>query len=296
MKPTSLIFLVLSVILLVGGFMTCGIAKSMAAKQGIAIYDQEIDEAGDSVYTYNISDDTISKLALTFSGVDVNIVGTKDKSYVELKNFDVNSYRTSLGSSAVTVDGTVSFFSSMIDMSGGGIQFRGLRYFLLDKPDPKRPKAVNIYISETSELKTLTLSLNKGNVTCKNLSNSLDYYLTVTNGNVTLDSIQTISVAELNVRGGNITVQSSEIATLNAVMDSGNFTVTANGAYSGDLTSYDLKTADGTVNVNTTNVGTDYKVTSAAQKCLIKVNILTKGNVTVNDGGTPPPAPTPEEG
>ena len=42
MKPTSLIFLALSLILLVGGFMVCGVAKSMAKNQGIRIYDQEI--------------------------------------------------------------------------------------------------------------------------------------------------------------------------------------------------------------------------------------------------------------
>lgn len=61
MKPTSLIFLALSLILLVGGFMVCGVAKSMAKNQGIRIYDQEINKDGDSVYTYNIADDTVYK-------------------------------------------------------------------------------------------------------------------------------------------------------------------------------------------------------------------------------------------
>ena len=129
MKPTSLIFLALSLILLVGGFMVCGVAKSMAKNQGIRIYDQEINKDGDSVYTYNIADDTVTKLALKFSGIDVHIRGSESESYIELKNFDANSYSTTLTGSTVTVDGTVGFMSSLIDMSGGGIRFKGLRYF-----------------------------------------------------------------------------------------------------------------------------------------------------------------------
>ena len=91
MRPTSMIFLVLSLILIFGGFMTCSIAKSMAASENISIYDQVFDENGDAIYTYNISEQAINKLALTFSDVDVTVVGGASSSYVELKNFDVNA-------------------------------------------------------------------------------------------------------------------------------------------------------------------------------------------------------------
>ncbi len=288
MKPTSLIFLALSVILFVGGFMACGIAKSMAKTQGIKIYDQEINAEGDSVYTYNISDESITKLSLVFADVDVNIIGTAEDSYIELKNFDVNSYKTTLSGSSVTINGTVSFISSMIDMSGGGIQFKGLRYFFLDKPDPDRPKTVNIYISENSGLKSLNVTTEKGTVYCKNLSNPIDYYITTNDSDIVFDKIETISIAELKTTNGNISITTSEIATLSANIENGNLLFEANGAYSANLATYNLMATEGIVTYNGTKseeTPGELKITSPAPKCLIKA-LVTNGNITVNDGAT----------
>lgn len=46
------------------GLRNCEI---QAKTQGIKIYDQEINAEGDSVYTYNISDESITKLSLVFA-------------------------------------------------------------------------------------------------------------------------------------------------------------------------------------------------------------------------------------
>ena len=180
MKPTSLIFLALSLILLVGGFMVCGVAKSMAKNQGIRIYDQEINKDGDSVYTYNIADDTVTKLALKFSGIDVHIRGSESESYIELKNFDANSYSTTLTGSTVTVDGTVGFMSSLIDMSGGGIRFKGLRYFLMEKPSGDQQKSITVCISRNSGLKSLNVTSEKGDVYLSDIAGGIEYSISTT--------------------------------------------------------------------------------------------------------------------
>ena len=112
---------------------------------------KEINKDGDSVYTYNIADDTVTKLALKFSGIDVHIRGSESESYIELKNFDANSYSTTLTGSTVTVDGTVGFMSSLIDMSGGGIRFRACAISLWKSPPEIGRKALLSVFPETAD-------------------------------------------------------------------------------------------------------------------------------------------------
>jgi len=284
MKPTSIIFLILSLILFFGGYVTLGIAKTMASSSNTPIYDQTFDENGDAVYTYNISSNTISKLLLTFSDVDLTIVGNAEESYVELKNFETTSYATSLSAGTVTVNGNTSFLSSLIDMSDGGVSFRGIRYFLLDKPDPSRARSVTVYISELSEIKTIAVSLAKGSVTFKNIPNTFDYSISVTEGNVVLENVDTDAVANITVHKGNVDIKDSAIATMTITQEEGTTTLNAVDAYAPELTTYDLRTEDGTVRYNGVPVGTEYKITSPAPKNNIKINSKS-GTIIVSDSG-----------
>lgn len=297
MKPTSLIFLALSLILLVGGFMVCGVAKSMAKNQGIRIYDQEINKDGDSVYTYNIADDTVTKLALKFSGIDVHIRGSESESYIELKNFDANSYSTTLTGSTVTVDGTVGFMSSLIDMSGGGIRFKGLRYFLMEKPSGDRQKSITVCISRNSGLKSLNVTSEKGDVYLSDIAGGIEYSISTTDSDIFLDGIRTTDIENVNsfatltaVRGS-ITVKSSSMQLIKMTAEEGNITVDAStGTVSSDFITYDIKATEGAINYNGTDYEGELKITSPDEKSKIKAEI-TKGVVRITDapsGGTDP--------
>ena len=282
MKPTSLIFLALSLILVFCGFMTCTVAKDMAEKQGIKIYDQEKNDDGDYVYTFNISEETVTKLNINFSDVDINVYGTDKQSYVELKNFDVNSYKTTLSGSSVTVEGDVGFLSSLVNMSGGGLQFKGLRHFILDKPDPERPKTVNVYLSKNAGIKTLNITLSDGNIFCENVSTSVDYFINAANSDVFFDKVNTGSAAIINISNGNASVLTSEIASLSVTIDTGNFTVLSNGAYSQVTTSYNLTAKEGMVKYNGVEIGTNHTLISPAPEHTITATIG-KGNITATD-------------
>ena len=291
MKPTSMIFLVLSLILIFGGFMTCNVAKSMAASQGIPIYDTTFDSNGDAVYTYDISDTALNKLILNFSGVDVNIIGNAERSYIELKNFDVNSYRVTLSGGNVTVDGTVGFLSSLLDMSAGGIQFKGLRYFLLDKPDPERPKSVTVYLTSLSELKTLSVSLEKGTVAFENIQNSLDYSVSLNNADATFRNVISTSIASISASSGNIKMVGSRFVTINATIENGNATIIGNDILSYQRTSYQLSVKEaGNIVYNGGNAGTAYKATSPAPEATVFIDV-DKGIISIDDGGFPAIAP-----
>lgn len=289
MKPTSLIFLALSLVLLIGGFMVCGIAKSMAKDQGVRIYDQEINSEGDSVYTYNIADDTITKLSLKFSGVDVHIYGTQNESYVELKNFDANSYSTTLTGSSVSVDGTGGLLSSLVDRSSGGITFKGLRYFLMKRPSADRPKSVNVYISNGTGLKTLTVNSVGGDVYLSGITGGIEYNVNTEESDIFLDGIRTPDIenvnsfATLTTVKGNITVKASSMQLIKMTAQEGNITVdSTSGAVSSDYISYDITANEAAINYNGNDFEGELKITSPAEKSKIKADII-KGVIRITD-------------
>ncbi len=282
MKPTSLIFLALSLILLFCGFMTCHIAEGMAKNQGVKLYDQEINDEGDYVYTYKISNDSVAKLNVNFSDVNINIYGTDSQSYVELKNFDVNSYKTTVSGESVTIESDFGFLSSLLNISGSGLEFKGLRHFLIDKPDPEKVKTVNIYLSNNSELKSLTVNSLNGNVYCKNAKAPIDYFINASNSNVFFDKVETSTVAVFNISNGNASITTSKIASLSVTIDAGNLELVSNGAYSSVATSYNLSVNEGVIKYNEDNIGTKHVASSSEPEFTITANIG-KGNITATD-------------
>lgn len=288
MKPTSIIFLALAAVLLFSGWFTCSIAESMADAQGISIYEQTRNKKGDTVYVYNLSDQKLSKLTLEFSNVDVTIVGSAKSSYVELKNFDPYSYSTKLTGGSVTVDGTISGLSSFIDMSGGGLRFKGLRYFFADKPMKGHKRSVTIYLSDASSLKTLNLTLKNGDVTLKNIWNeTIDYNVSVSSGNATFEEVVTTSVINAKVNTGNITVSNTKATTLNASIVGGNINVNTTN-YAAEFVSYNVNAKNGTLTYNDTEVAEgQLKIVTPSdiQQCLIKVD-ATDANVVIKDNNS----------
>ncbi len=285
MKPTSLIFLALAAVLLFSGWFTCSIAASMADAQGVSIYEQSRNKKGDIVYVYNLSDQKLSKLSLNFANVDVTIVGSAKSSYVELKNFEAYDYSTKLSGGSVTVDGTIDGLSSFIDMSGGGLRFKGLRYFFADKPLKGHKKSVTIYLSDASSLKTLNLTLRNGNVTIENVWNeNVDYNITVSEGSATFDQVITTSVINTNVSAGNITVSNTKAATFNANIVGGNLNIDTTN-YAAEFVSYNVRTENSTLTYNNAPL-TDGQLKivtpSDIQQCLVKVD-ATDANVTIKD-------------
>ncbi len=285
MKPTSLIFLALAAVLLFSGWFTCSIAESMADAQGISIYEQTRNKKGDIVYVYNLSDQKISKLSLTFSNVDVTIVGSSKSSYVELKNFDAYNYSTTLSGSTVSVDGTVGGLSSLIDMSGGGLRFKGLRYFFSSKPVQGHKKSVTIYLSDTADLKTLNLTLKEGSVTLKNIWNeSLDYNINVSGGSATFDTVVTTSVINARVSAGDISITNSKAATVSANLVGGSLNLDTT-VYSPEFVSYNVKTEKSTLKHNDADIADGQlkmMTPTEIQQCLIKVD-ATDAKVTIKD-------------
>ena len=276
MKATSFIFLVLAAILLFGGIVTCSLAETMAKAQNVSIFEQTTDEDGNSVYVYELTDEKLSRLNLNFSEVDVTIIGSAKESYVELKNFNPYDYATTLSGSTVTVDGTVSGLSSIIDLSGGGFRFKGLRYLFTDKIDKNAKRSVTVYISDSCDISSFSLNLEKGNVTFSNIYNKIDYNVYVNSGNVTFNTVSTESVINLDVNSGNITVENTECVTFNANLASCRLSIDLS-QYNYNFITYNVKTENSSV-VHNGGLDDDgqFKVTVSTdlQKNMVKVDAI----------------------
>ena len=86
MKPTSIIFLVFAILLIVGGILTCSAATSIAEKDGYALFHDS--EDGGTIVREAIETST-TKLELVFTDAEVNVFydSEAEDSYVEFINF-----------------------------------------------------------------------------------------------------------------------------------------------------------------------------------------------------------------
>lgn len=295
MKPTSLIFLVLAAVLLFGGIITCSVAETMAKSEGISIFEQVKDKNGDYVYKYSLSDEKLSKLELNFADVNVTVIGGAKESYVELKNYNPYGYSATLSGSTVTVDGNASGLSSMIDLGGGGLRFKGLRYFFAGNFGEGRERSVNVYISEKCDVSSVVLKVINGNVTFKNIYNAIDYTVNVDNGNVSFDTVVTESIINLDVTAGEANIINSEAVSFSIASTSSKITLDLT-RYAHEFINYNIKTEESQL-IHNGSLDDDgqikVSVSSDLQKTLIKIDsntsevIILDNSVSINTPSTP---------
>ena len=79
MKPASVIFLGVALLLVLTGFILTCVASSQAKEQGISLYTT-VTQPGETenVQTYSLTDTTIDRLILSFNHADVEICQSTD--------------------------------------------------------------------------------------------------------------------------------------------------------------------------------------------------------------------------
>ena len=75
MKPTSIIFLIISVLLVIGGFTTMGVAKKLAAEEGVELVAEISEGNEDYVFQYEYAQDNVGKIAVSVKNAKVNVYG-----------------------------------------------------------------------------------------------------------------------------------------------------------------------------------------------------------------------------
>lgn len=222
MKPTSIIFLILSIILIAFGIGLCFVAENMSAAQDIELYSTSVDSDGNNVERYELENADISRISLILKNSNVNIISTSEESYIELVNYSKNTYEFSMNLKTVAIDDTVNLMS-ILNFAEGGFKFEGLRYFFTPDMYKDRQKAINIYIKEENSLKVIDITLGEGNLLIDSITTRIDYTLNIEQGNVEFNKIKSSTIFDLQVGDGDVKFQDTVVLSCNVSIKNGNF-------------------------------------------------------------------------
>ena len=165
MKPTSIIFIIVTIILACAGVLMCISAENMAKDQGIALFKQEHDGNNNYVETYDdIDEASLKKLVISLKNADINVYGGAEKSRIELINFSDNSYNLTASKTQITLSG-IDGISGLINLDTFKINFSGFRNYQNYLKYRNRQKTVNLYLSDAAEVIFIDIHTEEGNVT-----------------------------------------------------------------------------------------------------------------------------------
>ncbi len=300
MKPRSIIALIVSAVLILGGIITCVVASSMAKNDGVMLFPEE-NSNGDLVYKMDLKNTT--KITVNSADADIFIEGGAEKSVIEVVNFNANYYKLSQSNGSLTF-GQVDDFLSMFKFWDNGFSFKGMRYLLRFGDDTAGLKKIIIRLADTDDIKLVNISSDSGDISLSDCAFTADYTLRADNGKIRLENIE--NSLSFNVSGKktsldikecktgsmkiNIDTISSDISALTA--DSFSLGMTDGAFVIGDYTigELEVKTENGSVALSSYNCR-EGSVTSKSGKVEISFDdtsalaatVTTKtGKVSVN--------------
>ena len=255
MKPTSIISLIVAVLLVIVGLVTCFIAQNMAQSNGEQLFADHVD--GNTSISEEINLDNLERISVVFSSGRINIYGNcdtpgadhySDVSKIELVNFKENYYTLTRSSNLLSFDETGDI-TSMLKFWENGFSFKGMRYILnmeqirefidqrkLTAEDEDREKQINIYLTKEAVEKATengedSLGLKQIQITargaagCKvridNMRTNTDYNITAEKVDLTVTQTRTDSFinvkadADSDAKEAKISVENSVIGYLN---------------------------------------------------------------------------------
>ena len=188
MKLGTIVGIVFSCLLIIGGIVLCIMGVTMAEENGQSLFIQK-DKNG----TYNrlIIDEEITRIDLELEDVSVIVSGNADVSEIEFYNFNPNNYALSVTTNVISFEETPKI-ESVSDILSNGFNFKGLRYALdFDnysyESDDKR---IVINLASNTDIKILDVKAEKGLVDISKLSTGSDISVSLGKGKVELSDIR----------------------------------------------------------------------------------------------------------
>lgn len=280
MKPTSIVFLAVSVLLIVGGIITCFVAKGVAAKEEIQLFPEYKD--GQSRLTSQFSDSEVTMIDITVQDATVKVFGGAEKSYIEIINYKTNYYTFSKSSRVLTFS-EIPDVLSMLKFWENGFSFTGIRNLIYIARADLGDKMINIYISDDDAIKQLKVKVDNGNLTVANLSCSASYDLSVNNGSLTVDGVKTNdrltinSDSKLGVKLTNVT-----FGTVKANLKSATF----NADNASHAKSAEINIDSGSVSLVSSLIDTNYSLSTKSGKIILWGEEKNSPQSSLYDDGT----------
>lgn len=201
MRPASIISLVIAVLLIVVGLVSCFVAQNMATSNGEYLFAE--DRGSDYVNTVDLTDSEISKIELIASKVQINIYGRQEKSYIEFINFKENYYSLSNANRVLSFD-EIPDIKSMLKFWENGFSFKGMRYIFNfnNTIDESRDKVINIYLANDKEIKIFDIKSDDLVLNVNGMTTGSDYNITTRNAVINGETVKTSSTFNINMNEG----------------------------------------------------------------------------------------------
>lgn len=196
MKPTSVIFMIVSILLACLGILLCMTASNMATQEGISIFSQVGGEDDNFVTTEELDTSELKKIVLKVEDVDVNVYGGAEASKVELVNFSNGSYTYQLNRSTLQISDNAGI-SGIIDIDNLKINFNGFRDYIYYFEYKDKAKSVNVYLADDVDLVNFVITTSGGDINLSELELDCDYKITTSSGHVSLSNVTTTSSVQI---------------------------------------------------------------------------------------------------
>lgn len=275
MKPVSIVFIIISVLLIILGAITCSVGVVQAKTQNVQLFDTK-NENDEIVNTFDFSSEDIGKIEINAGDADVKIVCGAESNKIEVKNYSSTNYVCQVENKALVMESGFNILS-LTDLAQGEIRFKGFRYYLSDFLHGKNigPKSVTVYVSDTKDIKIFDISVGDGNVEISKSNYDSDFTVNVVNGDVTLSEIITNSSVSVNVKEkGDVTIEGvvsnvlsvkTEDGSVKADASANEITVSAGEnaelscGYDLETYNFELEAPEGKITLAGTNIPTPYK-------------------------------------
>ncbi len=275
MKKSTIIFLIISAVLIITGIILCVVGNAKSVSEGSKLFRQVKDENGNLVETIDLSEEVLNKININVPNANVNVYGNSEKRYVEIINFNAIEYSAYINNRALTIENDL--ISAMINrVSGGNIGYNGLRdYFRITRSNGK--KEINIYLTSENDIKVFDFKIGVGNVSFDSIATISDYDVTLGQGNLTCKNTAEISKVSATIEKGN--VELSQVFANQGVIEIG----------SGDLTlsspkdmsyNYDLTVEMGEITVGNESYKGSHKTENEESDGKFKANVEV-GNIKI---------------
>lgn len=153
MKPTSVIFLVISALLIVGGLILCSTAEDIALADNYTLFHSS--EDGGTYVREDFDASVISKIELLVTDAQIHIITGSEEAYVEFINFRDGLYTLSNSGNVLSMD-EIPDLRSIFSLQSG-FSFSGMRYILRAGTADLGEKRINIYLPQNTALKVLSV-------------------------------------------------------------------------------------------------------------------------------------------
>ena len=296
MKLGTIVGIVFSCLLIIGGVILCCVGTSIAEENGQVLFTQK-NENG--TYHKLVVDESITRIDLSLENVDVVVSGNADVSEIEFYNFNPNNYALSVTTNVISFEETPKI-ESVTDILASGINFKGLRYALdvegyRFESDDKR---VVINLSKDTDIKILDISAEKGEIDISKLDTDSDITVSLGRGKVNLAEIKTTSVIDvkgtavdtvmsgLTAVGLKYSADKSDLTVSNSIFTTSQVTV-SDGSVSYSLAEAPEKTQitassdTGSLMVNSISSSSPYKLESEEHEKTVDIKCKSAGiNIT----------------